>query len=204
MAAPRKYPPELKERALRLWRSEQPRRPMRTSPASLVCIPRRCGPGSARTRPTAASVVTGRPLANWRRCGSLASGCGAGTRQRDPQGGQCLVCPGARPDPATVMRFVAEYRDQFGAGRCAEDHGKRAGRSHGGHPSRLIVHHGSPVCLSASPTTVAARLLPLSCYSSPGPVSGPQHAMSLARPWRCRHTLLDADRDPATRPRIFL
>jgi transposase len=28
MAAPRKYPPELKERALRLWRLEQPRRPI--------------------------------------------------------------------------------------------------------------------------------------------------------------------------------
>jgi transposase len=28
MAVPRKYPPELKERALRLWRSEQPRRPI--------------------------------------------------------------------------------------------------------------------------------------------------------------------------------
>jgi transposase len=28
MAAPRKYPVELKERALRLWRSEQPRRPI--------------------------------------------------------------------------------------------------------------------------------------------------------------------------------
>jgi transposase len=28
MAAPRKYPPELKDRALRLWRSEQPRRPI--------------------------------------------------------------------------------------------------------------------------------------------------------------------------------
>jgi transposase len=28
MATPRKYPPELKERALRLWRSEQPRRPI--------------------------------------------------------------------------------------------------------------------------------------------------------------------------------
>jgi transposase len=28
MAAPRKYPPELKERALRLWRSGQPRRPI--------------------------------------------------------------------------------------------------------------------------------------------------------------------------------
>lgn len=28
MPAPRKYPPELKERALRLWRSEQPRRPI--------------------------------------------------------------------------------------------------------------------------------------------------------------------------------
>jgi transposase len=28
MAAPRKYPLELKERALRLWRSEQPRRPI--------------------------------------------------------------------------------------------------------------------------------------------------------------------------------
>jgi transposase len=26
MAAPRKYPPELKKRALRLWRSDQPRR----------------------------------------------------------------------------------------------------------------------------------------------------------------------------------
>jgi transposase len=28
MAAPRKYPIELKERAIRLWRSEQPRRPI--------------------------------------------------------------------------------------------------------------------------------------------------------------------------------
>jgi transposase len=28
MAAPRKYPLELKERALRLWRAEQPRRPI--------------------------------------------------------------------------------------------------------------------------------------------------------------------------------
>ena len=28
MAAPRKYPLELKERALRLWRSKQPRRPI--------------------------------------------------------------------------------------------------------------------------------------------------------------------------------
>jgi len=28
MTAPRKYPPELKERALRLWRSEQPQRPI--------------------------------------------------------------------------------------------------------------------------------------------------------------------------------
>jgi transposase len=28
MAAPRKYPPELRERAVRLWRSEQPRRPI--------------------------------------------------------------------------------------------------------------------------------------------------------------------------------
>lgn len=28
MAAPRTYPPELRERALRLWRSEQPRRPI--------------------------------------------------------------------------------------------------------------------------------------------------------------------------------
>jgi transposase len=28
MVAPRKYPPELKERALRLWRSEQPQRPI--------------------------------------------------------------------------------------------------------------------------------------------------------------------------------
>ena len=28
MAAPRKYPFELKERALRLWRAEQPRRPI--------------------------------------------------------------------------------------------------------------------------------------------------------------------------------
>ena len=28
MAAPRKYPPELRERAVRLWRTEQPRRPI--------------------------------------------------------------------------------------------------------------------------------------------------------------------------------
>ncbi len=28
MVAPRKYPVELQERAVRLWRSEQPRRPI--------------------------------------------------------------------------------------------------------------------------------------------------------------------------------
>jgi transposase len=28
MAAPRKYPVELQQRAIRLWRSEQPRRPI--------------------------------------------------------------------------------------------------------------------------------------------------------------------------------
>jgi hypothetical protein len=36
--------------------------------------------------------------------------------------------------------------------RRVEDHGKRAGGSHCGHPSRLIVHHGSPASLSVFPT----------------------------------------------------
>jgi putative transposase len=32
----------------------------------------------------------------------------------DPQGGERLFRPGARPDPATVMRFICEHRDRFG------------------------------------------------------------------------------------------
>jgi hypothetical protein len=59
MAALRKYPIELKERAIRLWRSEQPHRPIAHVPVSWGCIPRPCGPGSARTRPTVASGMTG-------------------------------------------------------------------------------------------------------------------------------------------------
>jgi transposase len=39
MAAPRRYPLELKERALRLWRSEQPRRPIAYVARELVIHP---------------------------------------------------------------------------------------------------------------------------------------------------------------------
>jgi transposase len=59
MAAPRKYPVELQERAVRLWRSEQPRRPIAHLARELGVHPEACGTGSARTRPTAASELTG-------------------------------------------------------------------------------------------------------------------------------------------------
>jgi hypothetical protein len=72
MAAPRKYPPELKDRALRLWRSEQPRRPIAHIAGSWASTPRRCGPGSARMRPTAASVTTGPLPPSRRSCDALA------------------------------------------------------------------------------------------------------------------------------------
>ncbi len=59
MVAPRKYPVELQERVVRLWRSEQPAGRSRTWPVSWACILRRCATGSARTRPTAARGMTG-------------------------------------------------------------------------------------------------------------------------------------------------
>src|SRR5918993_606658 len=80
MAAPRKYPVELRERAVRLWRSTRS--------------------GDHRRARGAAAAAQ--------------AGGGAGTRQRDPQGGERLFRGRARPDPATVMSFVAEHRDLFG------------------------------------------------------------------------------------------
>lgn len=59
MAAPSKYPLELRERAVRLYRTTEPR-PQTKRPAVDVGVhPEACGPGSARSRPMPASATTG-------------------------------------------------------------------------------------------------------------------------------------------------
>ena len=56
----RKYPVELRERAVRLYRESDPKPVIRRLAKQLNVHPRRCATGSARPRPTPASATTGR------------------------------------------------------------------------------------------------------------------------------------------------
>jgi hypothetical protein len=97
MAAPRTYPPELKERALRLWRSSTPRRPIAHVARELGSTRRRCGPRSARPRPTAASAVTSPPPPRLRSCAGRTSSCAAqarSSRRRVPISPRSQARPG--------------------------------------------------------------------------------------------------------------
>jgi transposase-like protein len=61
VVAPRKYPDELRERAVRLYRESDPKPVVRRLAEQLNVHPEALRTGSARTRPTAASAMTGRP-----------------------------------------------------------------------------------------------------------------------------------------------
>ncbi|WP_280221570.1 hypothetical protein [Nocardia neocaledoniensis] len=60
MAAPKKYPDELKARAVRLYRESDPKPTIRKLAAQLGYITKRCGCGSARRRPMPANATTSR------------------------------------------------------------------------------------------------------------------------------------------------
>ena len=83
MAAPRKYPPELKDRALRLWHSSTPRRPIAHVARELGLNPETLRTWTARTKPTAASAPTSPPPPSRRNCVGSAgrtSSCAAPMR----------------------------------------------------------------------------------------------------------------------------
>lgn len=71
IAARRKYPLELRERAVRMYRTSDPK-PRIKELAGDLGVPRRpCAAGSARPKRSAANATTGSPLMsgpNWRSC----------------------------------------------------------------------------------------------------------------------------------------
>jgi transposase-like protein len=74
MAAPRKYPLELRERAVRLWRSEQPRRPIAHVARELGIHPEVLRSWIRRGQADQASAPTWRTQPSVRSCSGCASG----------------------------------------------------------------------------------------------------------------------------------
>jgi hypothetical protein len=60
VAAPKKYPDELLQRAVRLYREAEPKPVIRRLAEQLNVITRRCAAGSARPRPTPANGMIDR------------------------------------------------------------------------------------------------------------------------------------------------
>ena len=69
MVAPKKYPDELRARAVRLWRESEPKPVIRRLAEQLNVHHEALRNGSGRTRPTGDSGMTGRPATCWRRTG---------------------------------------------------------------------------------------------------------------------------------------
>jgi transposase-like protein len=116
MAAPRKYPPELRERAVRLWRSEQPRRPIAHVARELGIHPEvlrswiRRDQADHGERTDLATTAEREELQRLRkRVVEL------GRANEILKAASAFFAPGARPDPATVMSFITEHRDRFGS-----------------------------------------------------------------------------------------
>src|SRR6266545_3042496 len=124
MAAPRKYPIELKERALRLWRSEQPRRPIAHIARELGLNPEtlrtwirqdEADRGERSDRPTTAEVEELRDLR--KRVRELTWECQAGGLVRAQRG---------HPGAARVAACVCGGGDRGCGGGCRAP----AGRAH--------------------------------------------------------------------------
>ena len=113
MAAPRKYPDELRERAVRLvFESNRPiahvARELGVHKEALRLWVGQAEADSGRRRDLLTSEERGevkRLRKEERR---------AEVRERDPEGRVRLFRAGARPDPATVTRYVQERREAFG------------------------------------------------------------------------------------------
>jgi transposase len=93
MSAQRKYPPELRERAVRMYRTAEPKPVMRAMARQLGVIRRHCGPGF-----TGQGRGCGRPGRAWAR---RPAGCGARRRS----------CPRTRQAELDALRLeVMELR----------------------------------------------------------------------------------------------
>ena len=110
MAAPKKYPDELRARAVRLYRESDPKPAIRRLAEQLGVHHEalrnwirqaEADAGERHDRPTTDMAEENRRL----RAGER----GAAPGQRDLEGGERVFRVGARPDPATVMRFIDEH-----------------------------------------------------------------------------------------------
>ena len=147
VAAPKKYPDELRERAVRLYRGVGPKPVIRRLAEQLGVPHEAFRNGSARPRPTTAGATTGPPPPrprSWACCGGRTR---AAPGQRNPRGGGVLSEP--LPTSYRVCSGAACARLQ-GAGYFAE-RGKRQYVSSKGilrTRSRVtrVRDHVNPVC----------------------------------------------------------
>ena len=121
MPAPRKYPEELRERAIRLVieaREQDPR-------LSLNAAVKRIGPRVGVNADTLRGWCKQADIDAGRRPGTTTSeaagahgvapgGQGAQARERDPVGGVEFLRAGARPATALVVAFIDTHKDRFG------------------------------------------------------------------------------------------
>src|SRR5690606_12800166 len=109
MPAPRKYPPELRERAMRLVAEARREDPELSLNAAVVRIGLVQAGRDRRGRT---------PRDDHERCRAdqTARGGEPGTeaRERDPLGGFLVLRAGARPATAVVVQFIDDHRDRFG------------------------------------------------------------------------------------------
>ena len=99
--------------ALSGWCSSRSGR-SRTSPRIWASIRSRCATGCGRPRPIAVVGVTAEER-RARRAEEAAQGeLRAASRERDLEGRLRRFRDGARPDPATVTRYIEKRRDAFG------------------------------------------------------------------------------------------
>ena len=129
-ATSKRYPPELKERAVRMVKDLRQQDPGDKAVISRVAreselATSRCGPGSSSPRSTAARAVT-RPRPNRPRPKELRKEVqGAAPLQRHPPGGGDFLRGGARPPTKEVVGFIDAHRDsetggrRWGSSRCA-------------------------------------------------------------------------------------